>query len=119
MTTLPGPVGASRQSKPRKRPRETIDELARGALRVRVYAGVDPVSGKRYDQIDVIPAGPTAAKEAEAARVRMLNEINERRHPRTKATTAQLLERHLTQRALEFNTFDTYEGYVNRATRAT
>lgn len=66
-----------------------IDELPSGALRVRVYAGEDPVADKRHDLVEVIPSGPQAAALAEAARTRMLNEVDERRNPRTSATPDQ------------------------------
>ncbi|MGH3702584.1 MAG: hypothetical protein ACRDQY_24685 [Pseudonocardiaceae bacterium] len=40
------------------RTRGSIDELPSGALRVRVYAGRDPVSKRRHDLIEIIPPGP-------------------------------------------------------------
>ncbi|MFE2618241.1 hypothetical protein ACFXA2_32020 [Micromonospora chalcea] len=58
-----------------------------------VYAGVDPISGKRHYLTEVIPAGRTAAKEAEKARTRLLAQVDERRNPRTRATLDQLLAR--------------------------
>ena len=39
-----------------------------GSLRVRVYAGVDPISGKRHYLSEVTPAGKDAAKLAEKDR---------------------------------------------------
>ena len=54
----------------RKRTRGEVEELPSGSLRVRVYAGVDPVSGKRYFLTETIPAGHDAAKLAEQARTR-------------------------------------------------
>jgi integrase len=41
-----------------RRPRGSIDELPSGALRVRVYAGVDPVSKRRHDLIEIIAPDP-------------------------------------------------------------
>lgn len=41
----------------RQRQRGAIDELPSGALRVRVYAGKDPVSGKRNDLVEIIESG--------------------------------------------------------------
>lgn len=43
-----------------RKQRGAVDELPSGALRVRVYAGQDPVSGKRHDLVEVIPGGPTS-----------------------------------------------------------
>ncbi|WP_344112357.1 hypothetical protein [Kribbella alba] len=59
----------------KKRERGGIDVLPSGAIRVRVYAGIDPVSKRRHDLIEVIPAGADAEKLAEEARVRLLNQV--------------------------------------------
>jgi hypothetical protein len=40
------------------RVRGGIDELPSGALRVRVYAGLDPVSKRRHYLTEIIAAGP-------------------------------------------------------------
>jgi hypothetical protein len=80
-----------------KRARGSIDVLPGGSLRVRVYAGVDPVTKKRHDLVAVIPAGPNAEDEAERQRLDFLRQIEERRNPRTKATLDQLLMRYLDQ----------------------
>jgi len=78
----------------RQRSRGTIDELPSGALRVRVYAGKDPVTGRRRDLVELIPPGPKAGRSAEAARTRLLNQVDEQRQPRTNATVNQLLDQH-------------------------
>jgi hypothetical protein len=67
----------------RRRQRGTIDELPSGALRVRVYAGTDPLTGTRHDLVEVIPPSPKAETLAEAARTRLLSQVDERRNPRT------------------------------------
>ncbi|RAO40846.1 hypothetical protein GAR06_05793 [Micromonospora saelicesensis] len=51
---------------------------------MKVRAGVDPISGKRHYLTEVVPAGRTAAKEAEKARTRLLAQVDERRNPRTR-----------------------------------
>jgi integrase len=79
----------------RKRSRGSIGVLPSGALRVRVFAGYDPVSKKRNYLVETVPAGPEAEKEAEKVRIRLVNEVNERRNPRTKATVTQLIEKYL------------------------
>jgi hypothetical protein len=56
----------------RRRQRGRIETLPSGSLRVQVYAGRDPVSGKRHYLTETVPAGPTAAKDAEKARTRLL-----------------------------------------------
>jgi hypothetical protein len=68
----------ARSSGRRQRTRGSVDKLPSGAFRVRVYAGKDPVTGRRHDVVEVIPAGPKAA--AEATRTRLLNQVDERRH---------------------------------------
>ena len=44
------------------RTRGSIDELPSGTLRVRVYAGQDPVSKRRHDLIEIISPGPVQIK---------------------------------------------------------
>jgi integrase len=104
MTGRPG-VGKARA-------KGNIEQLASGALRVRVYAGVDPVTKKRHNLIEVVPAGPKAWREAEAVRERLLREIAEKRSPRTSATVDQLLQRYLDQFAGAPNTLDLYRTHV-------
>ncbi|MEU2703109.1 MULTISPECIES: tyrosine-type recombinase/integrase [Micromonospora] len=94
-----------------KRQRGEIETLPSGSLRVKVYAGVDPISGKRHYLTEVIPAGRTAAKEAEKARTRLLAQVDERRNPRTRATLDQLLDRWLEVADIEATT---RMGYVNK-----
>lgn len=60
-----------------------------------MYAGIDPLSKKRHYLTETIPAGPTAAKDAEKARTRLLAEVDQRRNPRTRATVNQLIDRYL------------------------
>jgi hypothetical protein len=73
----------TREARPRQRQRGSIDALPSGALRVRVYGGTDPLTGKRHDVVEMIPAGPDAARLAEQARTRLLSQVDERRNPRT------------------------------------
>ncbi len=98
----------------RKRTRGSIDMLPSGALRVRVHAGRDPVTKRRHDLVEIIPPGPTAKTVAEKARTRLLNQVDERRHPRTIATISQLLERHLTMLDVGPSTLSGYRSYVQR-----
>jgi hypothetical protein len=101
----------------RRRTRGTVDVLPSGALRVRVYAGKDPVSGRRHDLVEVVPPGPKAAAQAEAVRTRLLNQVDERRHPRTSATVDQLLDRHFEMATLAPTTLATYLGYATKHIR--
>jgi hypothetical protein len=80
-----------------KRARGEIEDLASGALRVKVYAGIDPITKRRLYLRETVPAGPHARRQAERVRTRLLNEVYERRNPRTDATVAQLIDRHITE----------------------
>ena len=79
----------------RARLRGSVRRLPSGAYQVRVYAGLDSLTGRRNELAEVVPAGPKAAAEAERVRTRLLNQIDEQRNPRTRATLNQLLDRHL------------------------
>jgi integrase len=96
----------------RTRGRGTIDELESGALRVRVYAGIDPLTQKRLDLVEVVPPGPKAWREAEEVRDRLVRDVAEQRNPRTNATLDQLLQRYLEQFAGSPNTRALYEGHI-------
>jgi integrase len=98
--------------KARKRPRGGIDELPSGALRVRVYAGIDPITKQPHYLKETVPPGPKAWELAEQTRTRFLNQVDERRNPRTSATLAQLLKRYLDQFDGERSTLTTYRRYV-------
>jgi integrase len=72
-----------------------MQELPSGALRVRVYGGIDPVSKRRLDLRETVPPGPRARAEAEKVLTRLLNQVDEKRNPRTTAPLNQLLDRWL------------------------
>jgi integrase len=93
----------------RKRGRGSIDVTPSGSLRVRVFAGYDSVSKKRNYLTEHIPPGPDAEQETEKARVRLVNQVNERRHPRTKATVTQLIEKHLEKANIDPGTLRGYQ----------
>ena len=107
---MPKPQTARRQ-------RGTIDQLPSGAYRVRVYAGIDPLTGKRHDLTEVVPAGPKAESEAEKVRTRLLNELDERRNPRTKATVNQLMDRYLDVIDIADTSRTAYVGYIDNHIR--
>jgi len=52
---------------------------------------------KGHELIEIVPAGPTAKRDAEVVRVRFVHEITERKNPKTNATVTQLLEKYLAQ----------------------
>ena len=94
------------------RARGNIEELRSGALRVRVYAGIDPVTKKRHNLIEVVPPGPKAWREAEKIWDRLLHEVAEKRNPRTSATVDQLLTRYLDQFDGAPNTLTLTDGHA-------
>jgi hypothetical protein len=65
-----------------------------GGYRVRVYAGIDPVTKKQIYLRETIPAGPNAKREAEKAVRRLQHQVDDDRAPRTSASLNQLLDRY-------------------------
>ena len=78
-----------------RRQRGRIEKLPSGSLRVRVYVGLDPITGKKHFLTEVVPAGPKAAKEAEKVWTKLLAAVDERRSSRTNATVNELIDRYL------------------------
>lgn len=77
-----------------RQPRRTegsIEELPSGRLRVRVYAGRDPLTGKARYLREVVDT----ERQARIARARMLTQVHERRQPRSDITVAQAIEQWL------------------------
>lgn len=106
--------------KPRRRSRDRggIEELPTGALRVSVYAGIDPVSKRRHYLRKLVPAGsPSAWTEAENIRTGLVNQVNEHRHPRTRATVNQLLDKYFATINIAASTKETHEGYADKHLR--
>ncbi|MCM3846344.1 tyrosine-type recombinase/integrase [Pseudonocardia sp. DR1-2] len=103
---------AGRQPASTARARGSITTLPSGTIRVRVYAGIDPVSGRRHYLTELVQPGKKAQREAEAVRARLLAQVEERRNPRTNATVDELVRRHLDQFAGAPNTLQMYRGHV-------
>lgn len=99
---------------PRRRRRGEVEELPSGALRVRVHAGIDPVTKRRHRLEEIVPAGPKAATQAEKVRTRLLAELDAGRQSRTSATVSQLMERYLEVVHVEPSTRQSYEGLVRK-----
>jgi hypothetical protein len=79
----------------RSRSRGRIEQLPSGSLRIVVYAGTDPLTGRRHFLRETVLAGPHAAAEAEKAVRRLAAQVDDRRHPTTNASLDQLLDRYL------------------------
>ncbi|MHA6793849.1 hypothetical protein ACVGVM_10115 [Pseudonocardia bannensis] len=101
----------------RKRERGSIEALPRGALRVSVYAGIDPVTGRRHYLKETVPPGPAALAEAEKVMRRLANQVDEQRHPRTSATVDQLLDRYLENLDVGRTTHRMYTKYLEKHVR--
>src|SRR3954447_10777798 len=108
---------APAKSTARRRARGEVEALPSGSFRVRVYAGIDPLTGKRHHLTEVVPAGPKAAKEAEKVRTRLLADVDERRNPRTSATVNQLLDRYLGVLEIEDTTRAGYDSIARNYVR--
>lgn len=100
-----------KESRRRAPQQGVIDVRPSGALRVRVDAGIDPVTRKRHRLVEHVPANtPNKEAVAEEIRVRLVNQVNERRHPRTNATVSQLLDRYLNSFDGAFSTVNNYRS---------
>jgi integrase/DNA-binding transcriptional regulator YhcF (GntR family) len=96
-------------NKSQRKPRGEIERLRSGSLRVRVYAGKDPVSGKRHRLEEIVPAGPYAEADAEKALTRLLAQRDEQRNARTRATVNQLLDKYFDLTSVQETTKENYE----------
>jgi integrase len=87
-----------------------LEQLPSGRFRVDVYAGTDPLTGRRlrYRQ--------TVGTEQQARIVlgKLLAQVAEGRRPETGVTVAELLRRYMTVAELDQSTRQTYEGYIKR-----
>jgi integrase len=99
------------------RARGSIDRLPSGSYRVRVYAGMDPLTGRANYLTETIPNGPDALKLAKKARTRLVAEVDKQQAPRTKATVNQLMDRYLELLDVDVNTRKGYEGYIRNHIR--
>nr|WP_255620941.1 site-specific integrase [Pseudonocardia sp. DSM 110487] len=110
-------VRAMATYKRRTRSRGRVEQLPSGSLRAVVYAGTDPLTGRRHFLREVIPAGPKAADEAEKAVRRLAAQVDERKHPRTNATLDQLLDRYLETLDVAESTRKMYAKYAEKHIR--
>lgn len=96
------------------RDRGRIEERAK-TLRVIVYAGIDPVTGKRqYLRETVQGTDKAARKRAEKALTKLLNQVNEQNSTPLAVALSYALDEWMRTSELEDSTRGTYEGYINR-----
>ena len=91
-----------------RRQRGTIDQLPSGSFRVRVYAGVDPLTHRRH----TLQETTETRGEAERVRVKLLSQVDERRQPRSKATLGMLIDRWLEVADVEESTLHGYRSKI-------
>jgi hypothetical protein len=99
----------------RKRPRGTITQLPSGSFRVKVYAGVDAITGQPH-YLRETARTPT---EAEKVRTRLLSAVDERRAPRSQVTLGMLIDRWLEVADVEESTLHGYRSKVETHIRPT
>ena len=90
--------------------------------RVKVYAGIDQLTGKKLWLRETVPAHATereTRKEAEKVLTRLLNQVDERRNPRTEATINELLDRWLEVIDVERTTRNGSIGKIEKHIRPT
>ena len=89
-----------------------------GSLQVRVFAGVDPVTGKdRYLAETVRGTDRAARRVAEKAMARLQTEVDGQRSASSSVSLGYVLDEWLRTVELEDSTRETYVGYVERTLR--
>jgi integrase len=84
-------------------------------LRVKVYAGLDPVTSKRVYLQETIPGnGKHAWREANSALARLIAQVDKQRSASSSVKFRQALDEFVRVSDLEETTRDTYRGYVDR-----
>ncbi len=71
---------------------------------------MDPVSKRRLDLTEVVPPGPRQARRAEEARTRLLNQVDEKRNPKTRATVDQLIAKYFAVIDVDVQTLRGYKS---------
>src|ERR1019366_9225229 len=87
-----------------------IERLPSGSYRVIVYAGTDPLTGRRLRHKETVKT----ERRAEIILGRLLEQAAEGRRPDTGVTVGEALARYLEIAELDLSTRETYEGYVRR-----
>ena len=100
-----------------------IERLPSGNLRVKVFTGYDPVTGKRHEVTETVSvrgiSEREARREAERVRARLVNQVDERRNPKTGQTMDQLFDRWLEVIDVEQSTRTGYVGKIEKHLRPT
>ena len=100
-----------------RRRRGSIVWLPSGSARVKVYGGVDPITKRPLWLRETVKPQRTkrdTEREAEKVLTKLLNQVDERRSPRTSATVNQLLDRWLGVVDVERTTRVNYVGKIEK-----
>ena len=73
------------------RSRGHIETLPSGSFRARVYAGIDPLTGKRRYLVETAPN----QKAAERALTKLQRQVDERKHPKSAITVREAIQQWL------------------------
>jgi integrase len=93
-----------------KRSRGEIEPLPSGSLRVKVYAGTNPVTGKKFYLTETVKPGPRQERTAEQVRTKLLNQVDEQRTPKTRAKLSVLFDTYFELLDVEVSTLRAYES---------
>lgn len=88
-------ASSSSQTPVRRGAQGSVTRLPSGSLRVKVYAGLHPVTGRLRYIGETIAAGSLAREQAEEACRRLLGQVHRSRCLHSHATVDDLLNRHL------------------------
>jgi hypothetical protein len=101
-----GNTGAAR------RDRGSIEQRG-DSYRVKVYAGLDPLTGRRL----YLTGSSTSRREAERIRTRLLADADAKRGAKTQATLSAAIDAWLNGHEVEESTLTGYRGYIDRTIR--
>src|SRR5712691_3332054 len=87
-----------------------IERLPSGSLRVSVYAGKDPLTGKQLWHRKTV----SDETQAQITLGKFLQEVEAERRPATRVTVAEALAQYMEVTQLDLSTRRTYEGYISR-----
>ncbi|MDQ3764524.1 MAG: hypothetical protein M3460_24100 [Actinomycetota bacterium] len=85
-----------------------VETLPSGSFRARVYAGIDPLTGKRRYLVESAPS----QKAAERALTKLQRQVDEDRHPKTAITVRQAITQWLEVVELEATTRERYDDLI-------
>lgn len=104
-------------ARPEGRQRGRVEQRG-DSLRVVVYAGTDPVTGRRsYLRETIRGTDKAAQKRAESAMNRLLTQVDGQRATESSVSLAYALDEWIRNTELEESTRRTYEGYIRRTIR--